>query len=576
MTIPREARPIQGTFDELLAEQPLHDVTFTVVDLETTGATAAQDAITEIGAVKVRGGEMLGEFATLVNPQQTISPFITHLTGITPEMVATAPPVATVLPSFMEFAQGSVLVAHNARFDIGFLRAASKRHDLYWPQFRVVDTVALARQVVTRDEVPNHKLATLAQLFRSTTSPNHRALDDARATVDVLYGLLERLGGFGVQTLSELTSFTRRITAAQRSKRHLADHLPSTPGVYIFRATDGRPLYVGTSRNIRTRVRNYFTASEPRTRMGEMVTLASHVEGLPCAHALEAQVRELRLIAAHKPPYNRRSKYPEKTWWLTLTDEPFPRLSLVRKFPTDRLALGPFTSRNSAHAATEAIYEALPLRQCTKRLSPHTPSSECVLAEMGRCGAPCSHRESRERYAHHVAQLVHAVESDAHVFLAPVRARIDALAAAQRFENAAELRDRLGTLLRILIRGQRLLALTTVDELVAARRDDHGGWELALIRRGRLAAADHSPRTDEVLRRIALMSLTAETASPKADDARAQPPASREETEHILAWLDKPGVRIVRVTGVWACPIGSAERWRDLLGMLSPPDSALR
>ena len=125
--------------------------------------------------------------------------------------------------------------------------------------------------MVTRDDAPNCKLSSLARVFNAATTPNHRALSDARATVDVLHGLMERLGGLGVHTLEELQTFSSRVSTAQRRKRHLAERLPHAPGVYLFRDDQGRVLYVGTSRDLRTRVRTYFTASETRSRMGEMV-----------------------------------------------------------------------------------------------------------------------------------------------------------------------------------------------------------------------------------------------------------------------------------------------------------------
>ena len=166
-----------------------------VVDLETTGGSRDNDAITEIGAVKVRGGEVLGEFATLVDPGRAIPPQIVALTGITSAMVYDAPKIDAVLPAFLEFARGAVLVAHNAGFDIGFLRAAAERNHIAWPKPPVLCTVRLARRVLTRDEAPSVRLSALAQLFGATTTPDHRALHDARATVDVLHGLIGRLGG---------------------------------------------------------------------------------------------------------------------------------------------------------------------------------------------------------------------------------------------------------------------------------------------------------------------------------------------------------------------------------------------
>src|SRR5262249_41284469 len=154
---------VQHTFDPLWAGTPLREVTFVVVDLETTGGSPAAGAgITEIGAVKVRAGEVLGEFQTLVDPGEPIPPFIAVLTGITDAHVAGAPGIGAALPAFLEFTRGSVLVAHNAPFDVGFLRAAATAHDVPWPDFAVVDTVRLARRVVSRDEAPNCKLATLA------------------------------------------------------------------------------------------------------------------------------------------------------------------------------------------------------------------------------------------------------------------------------------------------------------------------------------------------------------------------------------------------------------------------------
>ena len=207
--------PRQATFDEL--GRPLREVTFVVVDLETTGGSAHSCEITEIGAVKVRGGEVLGEFQTLVNPSSSIPPFIAVLTGITDSMVAGAPRIDTVLPAFLDFSAGAVLVAHNAPFDLGFLRAGCEKLGLRWPSCEHLDTARLARRVLTRDEAPNCKLSTLAQLFRATTTPNHRALSDARATVDVLHGLMARLGNLGVHSLEELAKIGRVATKGSRS-----------------------------------------------------------------------------------------------------------------------------------------------------------------------------------------------------------------------------------------------------------------------------------------------------------------------------------------------------------------------
>jgi DNA polymerase III epsilon subunit family exonuclease len=184
---------------------PFDAIDFVIVDVETTGWTPGKAQITEIGAVRVSGGQLKGQFSSLVNPGGPIPGRVTELTGISDAMVAAAPPLDRVLPAFLAFARGGVLTAHNAPFDIGFLTAACRACRLPWPQFPVVDTVDLARRVLGEDEVPNCKLATLADFFGARTAPSHRALADALATADVLTALLPRLAAAGLSTLDEIT-----------------------------------------------------------------------------------------------------------------------------------------------------------------------------------------------------------------------------------------------------------------------------------------------------------------------------------------------------------------------------------
>ncbi|WP_456698074.1 DEDD exonuclease domain-containing protein [Aeromicrobium sp. P5_D10] len=545
---------VQGTFDEL--GRQLADVTFCVVDLETTGGSAAKGSkITEFGAVKVRGGAVLGEFQTLVNPDEIIPAYITVLTGITDQMVIHAPRIAEVLPSFLEFARGTVLVAHNAPFDIGFLKHAGRELGIPWPGFETLDTAVLARRVLSREEVPNCKLSTLAVKFSATTTPNHRALSDARATVDVLHGLFERLGPLGVTTLEEVSSYTSKVKPEQRKKRHLAEHLPEQPGVYLFRDANDDILYVGTSRNLRTRTRSYFTKAETRTRMGEMVMLAQRIEGIVCATALEAQIRELRLIGKHRPPYNRRSRFPERLNWLKLTREPWPRLSIVRAvLDDDADYIGPFRGRSDAEGALTALHDSFRIRQCTPRLAQKSRKSACALAEMGHCLSPCDGSADPDEYAAEVSLVRRAMTGDPHDLVTTVRAHMLDLARTERFEDAAVWRDRLTAFLRGVVRTQQLRELTSLPELVAAAPHP-GGWEIHVIRHGRLAAAGIMPRGTHPASWVDTLTATAETVLGGFGPA---PSATVEETETVRRWLDSPDVRMVR--GAWQTPLESAAR----------------
>lgn len=553
------AAPITGqlSFDEL--GTPLRETTFCVFDLETTGGSAADDAITEIGAVKVRGGDVVAEFATLVDPGRGIPPGIVMLTGITDTMVTAAPSLDSVLPAFLEFAAGSVLVAHNAGFDTGFLRAACQRYGYHWPRPPVVCTVKLARRVLSRDEAPSCALSALAALLHARTPPRHRALDDARATVDVLHGLLERVGPLGVQSLEELLDYIPGVTPAQRAKRSLAAGLPEAPGVYLFRGPSEEVLYVGTASNLRRRVRQYFTGSESRGRMREMVTLATRVDTVRCAHALEAGVRELRLLAAHRPAYNRRSKNPRRGWWITLTQEPFPRLSVVRTARDG--AVGPFPSRAAAVAASETLLDAGGIRACTQHIRARDPHGRaCALAQLGRCGAPCAGQQSVEDYAAAVTAIRELFDGSSTSALDRIAARLPELVAAERFEEAVAHRDRLAALIRSLARAQRLAALAAIEDMVAARPDGDGGWQLAVIRHGRLAAAGTAPRGVTPMPVVDAVTATAETVRPAGGPLRGSP---AEEVGLVWRWLVQPGTRLVRASRPWSEPAWGARRWHD-------------
>ncbi len=550
--------PVQLGLDEV--GTPLSDVTFVVVDLETTGGSPTDSGITEIGAVKVRGGEVLGEYQTLVNPGRPVPAFIARLTGISQAMVAHAPPIEAVLPSFLEFAHGAVLVAHNAPFDVGFLRAAMRGAGYEWPHYPVVDTVALARRVVTRDEAPNHKLATLAALFRATVTPEHRALADARATVDVLHALLGRLGPLGITHLEDLATATDPVPADVRRKRHLADDLPDAPGVYLFRGPKEEVLYVGTSVSIRKRVRSYFTAAEKRGRITEMVRIAHAVTPVVCATPLEARVRELRLIVEHAPRYNRRSTHPERMTWVRLTDEPFPRLSVVGTVAGGTAHIGPFTSARQARSAIDALHDAVALRQCTRRL-PRTPAATataCMLAELGRCAAPCV--RPAPDYTAAVAQADAAMRTDPSAVVRALSRHIAQLSRTERYEEAGEVTARLRAFLQAAARAQRLEPLAACAELVAARPSD-GGWEIVVIRHAVLAATGTCAPGEDPMR---LVGALLATALPVAAPTPPAPAGHPHEAEILLGWLDQPGVRIVAASHPLAYPVNSARAHIDL------------
>ncbi|MGH7357308.1 MAG: DEDD exonuclease domain-containing protein [Acidimicrobiia bacterium] len=492
------ALPRPVSFDEL--GTPLAKVTFVIIDLETTGGAPGQDRITEVGAVKYRGGECLGTFQTLVNPGVPIPPLITVLTGITESMVAPAPTIAAVLPPLRDFLglslvpderpPDAVIVGHNIRFDLAFLNAAFAAHGFGPLPHRHIDTLRLARRLL-RDDVPNLRLLTLARHLRAPTVPCHRALEDARATAEVLHALLERSTALGVLGLDDLLALPTLAGHPSAAKLSLTARLPRATGVYFFRDAAGRVLYVGKAANLRARVRSYF-GSDDRRRVPQLLRETASVDHRCCAGPLEAAVRELRLIQSHEPRFNRQSKAWRSYVSIELTlRERFPRLSIVREpRQPEGCALGPLSSRRSAQLVQEAIETALPLRRCTRRVGRRAPllGSPCVPAQLGVAHCPCSGETSEIDYATVVDRSARALTTTPRLLLEPIEARLRGLVGRERFEEAAVTRDRLRALLRALER-RRL-----VGELHAAGylrlETAHGEVEL---QHGRLVLDDEPP-----------------------------------------------------------------------------------
>lgn len=553
--------PGQRSLDDL--GTPLVDVTFCVIDLETTGGSAADGGITEVEAVKLRAGEELGRFQTLVNPGKPIPPTITVLTGITQSMVVQAPRIESVLPSLLEFIGSSVIVGHNVRYDLGFLGSALARDERPMLGNRWVDTCSLARRLV-RDEVRNCQLGTLAQQFRLPNRPSHRALDDALATGDLLHLLLERAGSLGVLGLDDLLALPTMAGHPQVGKLRLTEKLPRSPGVYLFRDRGGRVLYVGKATNLRTRVHSYFSGDE-RRKVGQLLREAHRIDHLVCASPLEAAVREVRLIHQLQPRFNRQAKTWQRYAYLKLTDERFPRLSVVKAVRADRATyLGPLPSSRAAKLVAEAIQTAVPIRRCTATPGKELRSAPCAPAQLGVSTCPCAGTTSEADYATLVRRLRQSLARDPWDLLQPLVQRMHDLAGVERFEEAADMRDRAAALAGALRRQRRL------DQAVAAGRvvleiPGQGGVELdrgLLVRAwGPKGASDELPfdqlAASAPAGRPDLRATTGAAVPDGPDPADTTAPLPRnvaDEVACIAGWLEQHAhrVRLVSCDGTFA------------------------
>ena len=539
----------QASFADLT---PLIDTTFVVLDLETTGLSPERDRITEVGAVRARGGEVLAELRTFVHPGTPIPPAVTAITGITDADVAHAPDAATVLPIVLDFLGEAVFVAHNARFDLGFLSAAAQRLGLPRPRPRVVDTAVLARRLL-RDEVRDLRLGTLATHLRVPDLPDHRALHDARATLHVLHALIERASAFGVTSLDDLLALCGPTGDRAHRRIGLIADAPNAPGVYRFLAQDGTVLYVGKATDLRRRLRSYF-GQDTRRRTADLVAATARVTWTVTATEIEAAVREVRELQAARPRYNRRSTRPDPGMVVTLTREPFPRLAIVRGAPDhDGVGLGPVPRAIAEHVVA-GIEAVIPLRPCRPRLRRSQDNPACMLKDLHRCEGVCDGTQTPDAYAAVVARATAALQ-DPEDLLIELRTAMRTEAAAGAYERAAERREQLAAVVRAfdarrhhdLMAGTRLV-LARHGTSADGRTPDHV-VEIVTVDHGRLVTSTVS--TSDVVAPTLDLGPVGGPATPSAED----PGGGREESDLLRRWMLEGQVEVRDVDGTFASPV---------------------
>ena len=417
------------------ADPLLEEAEFVVFDLETTGLSAARNQICEFGAVRVRALEPVDSFQSLVNPRVALPEPVARLTGLREQELRRAPSVTSVLRRFLDFAGDDLLVAHNARFDQGFLeRQLLLAHGRRLSE-RPLCTAALARRLL-EGRLRRVGLASLANFFGVATRPCHRALPDAEATAEVLVHLIGLAQELGARRLSDLRALAAPRKRRVYDKRALAQGAPTRPGVYLFRDRHGQVLYVGRARDLRARLRSYFRSERQRPSVEAALLALDRIEWHVVGSELEAALEEVRLIRELQPPANSRSRRKEHGVYLRRRGDEF----VVSKTAGE---LGPIPSRRRASLAARA-------------LSSSTPEELDGLLE----GGP----------------------------LPRLRARLDYLAGNLRYEEAARLRDRIEALEYVLERLRRLERLRSLELCLIAPAVQPGRQKAFFVSGGEVRA----------------------------------------------------------------------------------------
>jgi DNA polymerase III epsilon subunit family exonuclease len=480
-----------GLADDPSERLPLEAARFAVVDLETTGLRPGSAAICEVGAVLVEGLALTATMQTLVDPGVPLPPVVASLTGIEDRDLRGAPTPLEATQRFLDFASGCVLVAHNARFDIGFLDREVELIEGRRLAGPVIDTVGLARRLLA-GRGTRAGLGSLSHLFGTSVRPCHRALPDAQATAEILVRLIGMAQERGARTVADLARLAAPRTRTVYDKRSLAFGAPSRPGVYLFVGKGDQVLYVGRARDLRQRLRSYFRGERQRPAVEAALGAVERIEWRVLGSELEAALEELRLIRDERPPANARSARPDRYLYLGRRAERI----VVTPTPSQ---LGPIRSRRRAELAARALQGA----------------SESELALLS-AGGP----------------------------LPRLRAKLRDLSECLRYEDAARLRDRIAALERVVEDLAELDRLRAARLCLLAPAVEDGFRRAFFVAGGRVAAVRTLPRGP--VARLELESGLAEAGAA----AESVAPEDADELLLVGAFLRRPPpeLEIVRLS----------------------------
>jgi DNA polymerase III subunit epsilon len=527
---------------------------FSVVDVETTGASAIYDRVIEVAAVRLEGGRIVDRWESLVDPGIPVPPFITRLTGIDDRTVRGRPTFGRLVPRLQEALGDGPFVAHNVSFDYAFLRHGLTRAGASLDLPRLC-TLRLARRLVPR--LRSHRLSTLLAHFGIETGRRHRALADAEGAALLLLRLIEVAADRGIATLDELLLLQgRAVTRHPRGvDESVLEALPAGHGVYLLKDAEGHVVYVGKSVHVRQRVREHLRGGSPdQPRLRRRLHAIVDVEAIETGSELEALFLESRLIKRYLPDANLLQRNDRDYPFIRIdVADPFPRLEATREPPIDgALHFGPFRRRATAAGAVDFLQDQLRLRRCTDPIRPG--QSACALLDLGKCLGPCIGAVDGAEYRAAVRRAADLLRGRDGSLLDELTRRRDELAEELRFEEAARLRDRIRELEHVVGVQRRLDAVAERNLAIVAPSPRPKHRELFLIRNGQLV---HQLSAPTGLRRTTVAKLLGEIFA--ARPARAVTREAVDEMHLLDGWLRRHGERLTTIPVDAAGPLGAVD-----------------
>lgn len=441
-------------------ENTISDATFSVIDFETTGTSPPKSRAIEIGLVRIEKGKITDSFQSLINPNQEISPFITALTGIRNEDLFDAPSFESISQNVKEFIDGSILVGHNLPFDFAFLKTEFEYADLQLPKLEQICTLKISRKIFP--ELKSKSLGSMVNHFRIQHKNVHRALGDAIVTAKLFLKLLEKLkDDFNYENVSDLVDFQTSPPVSKSfrlvKKKLIGDlaSLPDSPGVYFFRDSKDKIIYIGKAKSLKKRVKNYFSSSASR-KAKKIARKANRLGFHETKSELTALITEAELIKIHNPQFNTMLKRYSQNYFLRIKlNHSFPDIHVATEFEFDgNDFFGPYTNRFTAKSLKEIVDKTYTLRECTDKIL--QKKKKCYLVDIKRCTAPCIYENVAEEYKNELENVYEFLSGKNQNAVNRLLKKMKDLSERQKYEEAAEVRDTINLILNQLTRSSIL------------------------------------------------------------------------------------------------------------------------
>jgi DNA polymerase-3 subunit epsilon len=444
---------------------------FVVIDVETTGHCPEKNRITEIAYVLIEGGEIIKEFSSLINPHQFIPQFISNMTGISNEMAFKAPEASSVLKNIAEMLDDKdvIFVAHNVNFDLKFVQQSLKREGYHFPSIPNLCTYKLAKNLLPTEQKKN--VGALAQYFDIKIKQRHRALGDAKATALILIELLEILEKkHNITSIEEVLHFHDKRNNSFRKKGEIPqeliakiDAIPNSPGIYKFFDEGNNLIYIGKSKDIKSRVKNYFSTGGIKSRKElELYSCIRDVKYMDTNTELSALLLENKLIKVHQPYFNRKQKITSKYPFIKLTlSEIFPKIYITENIDNDGAEyFGPFRNVTLAENLIKIIDNNFKLIKCTN-IASFKQCDNCIYNRLNQCLNPQAN-QNNNNYVIEVENVKNFLNGFSNSLINELENKMNKYAENLNFEEAAVLRDQIKDL-KLLYEKCQLLP-TSIDK----------------------------------------------------------------------------------------------------------------